>query len=153
MGFHAIVDALVEPANAWGQGPRMPGASVRGCHPRLFRWGTGFGGSAILPGMAFLGRETEADAARRDRFKRWAEARSTYALVAMALGVLSVVDVITMVLGVIFGVAAIVVAALGLRELKDHPELLGHKLCYAGAALGVLGIAGSAVLWLWLSRG
>ena len=97
--------------------------------------------------MAFLGRETDADRVRAERFRQWIHARSPYALASMLFGVVAVLDAFTLVLGVAAGLAAVVVGVLGLRDLAERRHLLGARLCAAGIVFGVLGIGLSIVMW------
>ena len=99
--------------------------------------------------MAFLGRESEADQQRIERMRVWIHARTPYALISLALGLLAVVDFWTLVLGVAAGVAAIATGRRGLREINANPQLLGRRLCVAGIALGAMGIALSIFMWKW----
>jgi hypothetical protein len=100
--------------------------------------------------MAFFGRETPADRARAERARQWFQARSPYALFSGMFGVLAIVDSFTGVLGVAFGIAAIVLAVKAIRELDARPELLGRRLCYLGYALGGLGVAIGVCIWVFL---
>lgn len=99
--------------------------------------------------MAFLGRESEADKQRIERMRVWIHARTPYALISLALGLLAVVDFWTLILGVAAGVAAIVTGRRGLHEIRANPQLLGRRLCASGIALGGLGIALSLFMWKW----
>ncbi len=100
--------------------------------------------------MAFLGRDSPADLQRVRRFKTWIGARSPYAVISVAAGLFSIVDCWTLVLGILAGVAAIALGVRGLRDLREQPHLLGHRLCITGIALGIIGLALSLVMWLWL---
>ncbi len=97
--------------------------------------------------MPFLGRETQRDIDRTERAKRWITARSPYAIISAGAGLMAMVECITMVLGIIAGIAAIVTGRIGLRELREKPELLGRRLCIAGIVMGAIGIALSAAVW------
>lgn len=99
--------------------------------------------------MAFLGRESASDQQRAERVKVWVQTRSPFAIFSVMCGVLAVFDFFTLVLGVAMGVAAIVLAALGRRDIERRPELLGKKLCVTGAALGGLGLALSVLFFTW----
>ncbi len=99
--------------------------------------------------MAFLGRESEADRQRVERYRQWIRARTPLALISMALGLLAVVDCVVFVLGVPAGIAAIATGLRGLREIKAKPQLLGRRLCIAGIVLGTLGVALSFFMWKW----
>jgi hypothetical protein len=96
--------------------------------------------------MALFGRESAADEARARRIKAWAEARSPYALFSTLLGVLAVLDFFTVVLGMSLGTTAIVLGALGLRDLRRRPHLTGARLCRLGVVLGGLALIGSSVM-------
>lgn len=97
--------------------------------------------------MALFGRESEADRRRAERITRWLQARSPYALVSVAAGLLCVVDSFLMLVSLPAGVAAIVLAGLGWRDLARRPDKRGHRLCVAGATLGVLGITLALIVW------
>jgi hypothetical protein len=99
--------------------------------------------------MAFLGRDSQRDLDRIDRAKRWIAARSPYAIISAGAGLMAIVDSITLVIGVIAGVAAIFTGRMGLRELKEKPELLGRRLCIAGMVMGILGLALSFAVWMY----
>ncbi len=99
--------------------------------------------------MAFLGRESAADTARAERYRAWARARSPYALFAVLFGTVSVIDSITMVIGLACGIVALVLGVLGLRDLERNPTRLGHRLCVTAMGLGMLGIGLSGLVW-WL---
>ena len=100
--------------------------------------------------MAFLGRDSERDLARIERFRHWAQARAPLALFSACLGLLSIVDCWTLILGVAAGIAAIITGILGLRDLKKRPELLGRKLCITGIILGAIGLVLSFAMWMWV---
>ena len=100
--------------------------------------------------MAFLGRDSQADLQRVQRYKAWTSARSPYAIISVAAGLFSIVDCWTLVLGIIAGIAAIGLGIRGLRDLREQPHLLGHRLCITGIVLGSLGIILSLLMWLWL---
>lgn len=90
--------------------------------------------------MAFLGRETAGDVERAARYKAWVHARTPYALLSVAAGLLSIVDFFTIVLGVPLALLAIGAGAYGLREIGRRPELLGRRLCIAGIVMGGVGL-------------
>lgn len=98
--------------------------------------------------MVVFGRETQAKQERVERFRAWVSARSPFAVISFMLGLVAVVDFFTLILGVVFGVAAIGCAVKGFRELKDQPQLLGRRLCIAGITMGVLGVLLSLLMWL-----
>jgi len=100
--------------------------------------------------MALFGRDSQADLQRAQRFKAWFSQRTPYAILSAAAGLFSVVDFWTMVLGVIAGVAAIVLGTRGLKELREQPSLKGRRLCLAGITLGVLGLLLSLAMWIWV---
>lgn len=100
--------------------------------------------------MAFLGRDSQADLQRVQRFKTWTSARSPYAIISVAAGLVAIIDCWTLVLGIIAGIAAIGLGIRGLRDLREQPHLLGHRLCITGITLGTVGIILSLVMWLWL---
>ncbi len=106
--------------------------------------------------MGLFGRESKADTARADAFKAWISARSGHALVSTAMGVVAILDAFTLILGVLAGIAAIILGFKGLETLERKPELMGKRFCYAGMALGGLGICFSLLMWLviypWLSQ-
>lgn len=97
--------------------------------------------------MALFGRETQADQERVRQVTAWLSARSPYALASVLLGVISVVDSFTLVIGATAGAAAIVTAIGGRRHLARHPQLLGRRLCVAGITLGILGLCCSLLMW------
>jgi len=101
--------------------------------------------------MGFLGRESDADRRRAEAVRRWARARNPNALFALMFAILAVVDSITMVIGLASGVAAIVLAIRGRRQLRTHPGQLGGRLCSAALWLGAVGIALSIIFW-WISH-
>jgi hypothetical protein len=89
--------------------------------------------------MAFLGRESEADLRRAERFRAWFQTRTPYALPSAALGALAMLEAFTLV--PIFGLAAIGLGIAGLRDLARRPNLSGRRMCFAGIGLGVAGLA------------
>jgi hypothetical protein len=99
--------------------------------------------------MALFGRETAAEQQRAERIKAWVQARSPFALFSVMCGILAVFDFFTLVLGVMLGIIAIVLAVLGRREIRRKPELLGAKLCLTGALLGTLGLCLSLLFFIW----
>jgi hypothetical protein len=103
--------------------------------------------------MGFLGRESDADRRRAESVRRWATARNPNALFATMFGILAVIDSITMVIGLASGVVAIVLAIRGRRQLQQHPEQKGERLCIAALCLGVLGIVLSVTVWFLTHRG
>ena len=90
--------------------------------------------------MAFLGRETRAEQERVDRFQAWFRARPVVAVLSPLLGLLSIVDFFTIVLGGPAGVAAIVMGVVGLKHLRQSPGQPGARLCVAGIVMGAIGI-------------
>ena len=99
--------------------------------------------------MGIFGRESAADAARARRVGLWAQQRHPLALLAMVLGILAVIDSITMVIGIAAGLGAIVVGMLGLRRLKREPKRLGRRLCLTAIVLGIVGIGMSLTVYAW----
>ena len=99
--------------------------------------------------MAFLGRETEAEKQRIERMRSWIHARTPYALISPALGMLAIVDFWTLVLGLAAGVAAVITGNAGLRDLKVRPQLQGRRMCVTGIGLGIVGLLLTLVMWLW----
>ena len=95
---------------------------------------------AIVCEMALFGRQSAADRRRAERIRAWARARSPFALTSGLLGILAVVDSFTGILGVGFGVAAVVCAHRGLRDIRARPGLRGRRLCVLRQTLGMLGI-------------
>ncbi len=98
--------------------------------------------------MALFGRESRADTQRATRFKKWIEVRCPLALASVLLGIVSVVDAFTLVVGAMAGVAAITTGVLGKRQIDKQPHWLGLRLCMAGMVLGGVGILCSLVMWL-----
>jgi hypothetical protein len=69
---------------------------------------------------------------------------STASVVALVAGFL-------LCLGPIAGVVAVVAAILGLNAASRDPRAVGGRgLCFAGMALGVLNLLGSALVLLWI---
>ena len=99
--------------------------------------------------MGFLGRESQAEAQRAQRVTQWVRARTPLGVASVPLGLLSIVDVLTVVLGLALGVAAMTTGVLGLRELRRRPELRGRGLCLTGLSLGAVGFSLSTALGLW----
>ena len=97
--------------------------------------------------MALFGRETHADRDRADRVRKWVQARTPYAMFSGLLGIVSVLDAFTLVIGLTAGAVAILLALMGLRDLKQRTSLLGQRLCYAGMCLGATGMGLSLVFW------
>lgn len=89
--------------------------------------------------MALFGRHTAADLQRHARLAAWVRARSPLALFGVMFGTLAVLDFFTP-LGVVFGLAAIVLGFRGLSDLRRQPQLAGHRLCRISIALGALGL-------------
>jgi len=100
--------------------------------------------------MALFGRDSQADLQRIERVKAWTAARTPYALISFAAGLVAVVDCWTLVLGIAAGIAAIGFGVRGLRDLKEQPPLLGRRLCIAGIILGGCGLVLSFVMWAWV---
>ena len=98
--------------------------------------------------MALFGRESTADRDRVERVRLWAQARSPLALFSLMFGLLSVLDFFTMVLGVPLALAAILLGALGLRDLRLRPDRLGRRLCIAGIVLGCAGLMLGAAFFI-----
>lgn len=103
--------------------------------------------------MAFLGRESQAERDRIERIGQWVRARSGYAVASVPLGVVAVVDFFTMVLGVMLGVGAIVLGLLGLREVRQRPELLGRRMAVTGIALGCVALTLTTLFYVLVVRG
>ena len=97
--------------------------------------------------MAFFGRESSGDQQRIAAFQRWFAARESQAVLSAAFGLFAVVDFWTLVLGVAFGFAAVVLGVRARRNLAQQPHLLGHRLAAAGIAMGVVGIGLSLFMW------
>ena len=97
--------------------------------------------------MALFGKQSQADQKRAHAVKAWAQARSPYALFSSLFGAMAIIDSITGVLGVLFGLTAVVLGVRGLSDLKRRRHLLGHRLCYVGLTLGAAGMAIGGVLW------
>ncbi len=102
--------------------------------------------------MAFLGRESDADRLRAERFKDWLNRQSPYALPSSAMGALAVLDAVTIVIGATLGVIAIVLGVCGLADVRKRPKLAGRPMCVAGVALGGIAVLASAVWWVVLSN-
>ena len=100
--------------------------------------------------MALFGRETQADIERAERIKAWLGARSPYALFAMMFGLLSVVDSLTMIIGFISGIVAIILSFLARSDIKANPGMLGLRLCNTALVLGILGVALSITVYFLL---
>lgn len=98
--------------------------------------------------MTFFGRETHADRDRADRVRKWVHARSPYAIFSGLFGIVSVLDAFTLVIGLMAGALAILLALMGLRDLGHRSSLLGRRLCYVGMCLGATGMSLSLILWI-----
>ena len=101
--------------------------------------------------MALFGRESQREAQRARRVGEWVRARTPYALPAMLFGIVSVVDAFLL-LGLIFGPAAIVLGVLGRRDLGVRTHLLGRGLCNAAIILGMFGLALSLSILIYYHR-
>ena len=77
-------------------------------------------------------------------------ARTPFALYSCMFGILAVLDFFTLVLGIGFGVGAIICAYLGLSDLQVHAQRMGGRLCVVGMVLGMLGILLSLGMWWWV---
>ncbi len=102
------------------------------------------------PLMALLGRDTEAQRQRAESVQAWVQARSPYALASAMLGLIAVVDALTLVIGAIAGLAAIAMAIRGFGDLRRLPGGFGRRLCYLGLGLGTLALTTSGLLWALL---
>lgn len=100
--------------------------------------------------MALLGRDTEAQRQRAESVQAWVQARSPYALASAMLGLIAVVDALTLLIGAIAGLAAIALAIRGFGDLRRRPGVLGRRLCYLGLGLGTLALTTSGLLWALL---
>ena len=98
--------------------------------------------------MGFLGRESEAERRRIERFKLWLDGCSKPALLSVCAGMFAVVEFWTMVLGAAAGAAAIVLGVVGRREASTSPTLRGRRLALLGILLGTVGIGLSTFMWL-----
>ena len=97
--------------------------------------------------MALLGRDTDADRVRAERFRQCIHARSPYALASMLFGVVAVLDAFTLVIGIIAGIFAVALAGFGISDLRRRPQLLGQRSCNTGIILGTVGIFARLILW------
>ena len=102
--------------------------------------------------MAFLGKDSQADAIRAQRVKDWTQARSPLAVSSGMLGCLAVLDAFTVILGVVLGLAAVGLGVAGLKQINTNPQLVGQRLCYLGIGLGIVGVTTSAVIGFFLYR-
>ncbi len=98
--------------------------------------------------MSIFGRETRAEHDRAERIGRWVRARTPFAIFSGLFGVVSVLDAVTILIGLTAGTAAIVLGVLGLRDVTRRHGFLGTRLCYTGMVLGAAGIGLSVVVWL-----
>ena len=103
--------------------------------------------------MGFLGKESSKDVARADAFKAWISARPGEAIISMGAGAMAMLDAFTVVIGVLAGMAAIIIGRRGLKRIEQSPELLGKRLCKTGMILGSLGIVTSLVLYFIIYPG
>ena len=94
-----------------------------------------------------FGRESPASQQRAERFRQWVAVRSFYAPISVLLGILSLVDLVVVVLGLMLGIAAVVTGLLGLADINRRPHLLGGRLCGLSIVLGATGVTLSVVLW------
>lgn len=101
--------------------------------------------------MALFGRPSAADDRRAERVRFWVQQRSPFALAGVMFGTLAVLDFFTGVIGIAFAIAAVVCAALGLRDLRRRPALLGRRLCIAGFVLGGIGFMLSLAFFIYFS--
>ncbi len=100
--------------------------------------------------MAMFGRESQAKLERAESFRVWAQGKSPYALISPMLGVMSLVDAVTMVIGVVLGVAAVLTGLRGFGDLREKPHLSGGRLCVTGIGLGCCGLLASTAVWFVL---
>ena len=101
--------------------------------------------------MAIFGQPSRAAEQRADRVGQWIRARSPLGLLSVMFGVIAVVDCWTLALGVIMGVAAIVMGIIGHVKSKRTHQHRGVGLCNIGIGLGYLGLVLSAVMWWYVS--
>ena len=100
--------------------------------------------------MSLFGRETRAEHDRAERIGLWVRARTPFALFSGLFGIVSVLDAVTILIGLAAGAAAVVLGMLGLRDVARRRGLRGRRLCYAGMALGFVGIGLSIGFgWWW----
>ena len=97
--------------------------------------------------MALFGRESAADRKRAERVGAWVRGRSPFSLVSMMFGLMGALDCFFQVVPVVLGVAAIIAAVLGLRQIRHRPQLLGKRLCATGMTLGALALVLSGLIW------
>ena len=122
--------------------PRSPGIGRDG-----FR-----GIASIVDRMAFLGRSSQSDELRAQRFKAWVETRNKCALASVPLGCIAVLDAFTVVLGVAIGLVAIAMGVTGLKQIARETRLAGRRLCYLGISLGTTAVVSSVLIGMLLYR-
>ncbi|HVT90789.1 MAG TPA: DUF4190 domain-containing protein [Tepidisphaeraceae bacterium] len=97
--------------------------------------------------MALFGRETEQDRQKAEAYATWVRERNPFAIVSIALGVFSFIE-----MGVIpiFSVAGLVMGIIALRQLKQpgNSHLHGRGLALAGIGLSSVAILTGASLYI-----
>lgn len=100
--------------------------------------------------MAFLGRESQRDIANKDRWKRWITARPPLAIFALCAALLCLIDSPIMVLSLPAGVAAIVMAIVGLKRFDNDPHDVGRGTYQAAIIIALIGMIAAILMWLYL---
>ncbi len=98
-----------------------------------------------------IGRERQDRQGWGERFGAWCRERSGYALASGFLGLLSLPDAVL----ILPGAAAIVTGVLGLRQLRERPDLRGRRLCWLGIICGTVSLCAAAAVYtssLWWGR-
>lgn len=100
--------------------------------------------------MAFLGRESQKDIEKKERWKQWITARPPLSIFALCAGLLSVIDSPIMVLSIPAGITAIIMSIVGLRRFASDPHEVGRGTYHAAITLGLVGMTAGILMWIFL---
>jgi len=96
--------------------------------------------------MALFGRPTEKEQQRAERMRDWAQRQNGYAIAAVVLGAISLIEFGVL---LVFGIAGVVTGVIAIWQLSDPvgTRIEGKKLAWIGIACSVVSLAIATVLY------
>ena len=97
--------------------------------------------------MPLFGRSSQEDEQRAVAYRDWLQRRNPLAIASLVLGIFSFIEMGTLIVLGLAGIALGIVALVQLRRGRSHERMYGQRLAWAGIALSIASLAAAGIIY------